>query len=382
LTQVDLSKPRVLHDFVALEHRLVKQHHRLFVSEPDAVVKHRLSGASAFFNDAELAGFVAGRPGAEVGRCAAIINRRWQRSKREKGVIEDAAKVGFIGYFAAAPKVTAAVKAMLEEAETWLESRGMKRVIAPCNGNALLGAGLLTDAFTESPMFPMPWNPRYYVDYFEMAGYAPSYPIWVYEVDFGSPGYQLLQAKQERIRPNALPEWSIRRINKQDWQAEIDRLLELFNAGFTGEWELQEFTSDEFHQFWDPLEDVLPSEFIQFVDIRDQRSGTWTPVGFCVGFPDWTPLLRSNPAGLNTTNADDYVRAGLIGGALTDPDLRGTGLGTTVVAHVFRQFEEELHLPGALYYFINHVNTASRGLGEAAGGQGRILYHCYDKVIA
>jgi hypothetical protein len=33
------------------------------------------------------------------------------------------------------------------------------------------------------------------------------------------------------------------------------------------------------------------------------------------------------------------------------------------------------------YYVVNDSNVQSRGLAESLGGQGRILFHCFDKRI-
>jgi hypothetical protein len=33
------------------------------------------------------------------------------------------------------------------------------------------------------------------------------------------------------------------------------------------------------------------------------------------------------------------------------------------------------------YYLVNDHNVASRRLAESFGGQGRVLYHCFDKQI-
>jgi hypothetical protein len=383
--QVSPQDPDELSEFVELERNLVG-HHRLFVSEDNDEVKRRLSGQSPFFDQSEVALFVADDDDDDVARCAAIINRRWQNSKREPSVGFDSREVGFVGYFAAAPGSGAEVTEMLEQAVEWLadparqSSAPIRRVIAPCNGNALLGLGLRTDAFNESPMFPLPWNPRYYVDYFERAGYAPRYPFWTYEVDFSSRAYQRFKEDVDRRAVNAPLKCTVTEVDVADWRAEIERLKELFNEGFRGEWELQEFTSEEFQDFHEWMEGVLPPQFMLFARVE----GDQHPVGFCVGYPDWTPLFRSfggrvSPAKLKH-EANDFIRAGVIGGALRS-DYRGADLAPQVLVEFFRRMED-FGLPGAFYYFINHANAASRGLGAAAGGQGRILYHCYDKVLA
>ncbi len=107
--------------------------------------------------------------GRDVARCAAFVNRRYQESHNEP--------IGFIGYFAAAPGVNREVSKMFGKAEEWLAQRGVTRVIAPVNGTGLIGFGLRSAAFEEDPPFPLLWTPPYYSDYFEEAGYQPSYPM-------------------------------------------------------------------------------------------------------------------------------------------------------------------------------------------------------------
>ena len=103
---------------------------------------------------------------------AALVNPVWQRS-------HDEPQTGGIGWFAAAPDAFAQATEVLDAAEDWLGRRGMTRAIAPFNGVAFLGMSALTDAYEESPMFPMPWSPPYYKEYFVEAGYERAYPFLV-----------------------------------------------------------------------------------------------------------------------------------------------------------------------------------------------------------
>ena len=184
--QIASSDSRALTEFVQLERRLVGAH-SLFVSDVDSDVTKRLAGKSAFLDEADLVLFVASSRGQNFARCAAVINRRYQAAKQEA--------VGFIGFFAAAPDSATAVQAMLTEAEAWLKQRGVSRVIAPCNGAAVLGLGLLTDSFEEEPISPMAWNLPYYEGYLASSGYQNTYPLWFYRVDFRSEKYCALQQR-------------------------------------------------------------------------------------------------------------------------------------------------------------------------------------------
>jgi GNAT superfamily N-acetyltransferase len=351
--------------FVELERERLR-HHRLFVSDTLGLVDDRLSGKVACLNEKECHRqlFVATRDGQDVARCAALINERWQRRYGREN--------GFIGFFAAKEGVRDEVLELIGAAEEWLRERDITRVIAGCNGNALMGMGFLTDGFLESPMFPLPWTPRYYMRYLQAAGYVPSYPWWIFEVDFGLAAYQrwkkeALEVKGSEVRSGDGP-----------WKDELEKLRKLWNRGFEGEWEMQEFSEGEFDEIYGWLDGVLDRRMLYFVHVPEREE----PVGFALGFPDWTPLFRRwdggdpDPAALKEFR---FERAGVIAGAFL-PEYRGKDFGGKLAATLFSYFEE-LGLPGALYYPANYVNVASRGLAETMGGKGRILYHCYDKRL-
>ncbi|MEK6272729.1 MAG: GNAT family N-acetyltransferase [Actinomycetota bacterium] len=352
--------------FVALEHELLRSE-PLFVPETESDVDKRLRKASPFYEEMEHALFVASN-GRDVARCAAFVNRRWQRDRGEDA--------GFIGYFAAAPGADAAVNEMLEAAERWLAERGAKRVIAPFNGAVFHGVGMLTDAFDEEPMFPFPWQPPYYPDLLEGAGYRPVYPLWLFDIDFSSERYQA-------VSKSALEDarCAVRPLQKKRWDDELETLRLLFNETFREMWEFHLVTSEEFHEFFDQMKTVLdPSQFL-FAEVDGE------PVGFCFGLPDWTPLFRSLKGKMGPfqivrlmLRAKRYDRAGLLGIGVLDSQ-RGKHIGQTLAATLYRRYEE-LGLAGALYYPVNDDNLASRRLAESFGGRGRIVYHAYDKPLA
>ena len=341
----------------------------LFWSVPDTDVRKQLSGRSAFFHDMEHTLFVAEREGWPVARCAALINRAWQSS-------HGTTTTGFIGYLAARPDAVADTVQMLERAADWLSERGIRNVIAPFNGSSTLGFGLLTDGFDESPMFPFSWNPPYYRDYLEAAGYAPSYPLWVFEIDFGSGRYR--DALQ---RAQSASQCDIRPIDKLRWNRDLEILRELFNAGMREEWEMHQFTAAEFKELLHPIWRIAldPRLITQFI-LDDGR-----PIGFVIGATDLVPLFRSfrgrmGPVQLLRLLRSGRVRtraAGLAGAML--PEYRGRRFGM-MAARFFHDLQE-MGYKSALYFPVNDGNVASRALAQALGARGRVLYHCFDKRI-
>ena len=364
--EIDPEDKRERRRFVALERAFVGDE-PLYVAEIAADVDKRLRARSPFYEEMEYALYIASNSG-DTARCAAMINRRWQRDKGEKA--------GFIGYFAAAPGAGGEVGEMIEEAEGWLKEHGADRAIAPFNGATFHGLGTQTDAFDEEPVFPFPWQPPHYPPLLEAAGYRPTYPFWVFDVVFGSERYR---TTSERALDD--PRCSVRPLDKKLWAEEVEALRTVFNDTFTDEWEFHALTSAEFREFFDQMKPVLdPSQFL-FAEVDGQIAG------FCFGMPDWTPLFRSFKGKMGPLNivrlllrAKRFDRAGLLAIGVRD-SFRGRHIGQTLAATLYRRYEE-LGLPGAFYYPVNDHNLASRRLAESFGGQGRILYHAYDKPLA
>ncbi|MGH2954190.1 MAG: GNAT family N-acetyltransferase [Solirubrobacterales bacterium] len=364
--QVAPESKRERRRFVALEQELFGSE-PLFVPEIESDVDKRLAGRSPFYEEIEHTLFLAG-DGRDLARCAAFLNRRWQRDKGEDA--------GFIGYFAAAPEAaTGEVGEMLAAAEGWLAERGARRVIAPFNGATFHGMSTQTDAFDEEPVFPFPWQPPHYPALLEAAGYRPTYPFWIFEIDLGSERYR---ATSRRALADARCE--VRPLDKKRWDAEVEALRSIFNETFRDEWEFHAMTSAEFREFFDQLKPVLDRRQFLFAEVDGEVAG------FCFGLPDWTPMFRSFGGRMGPLQivrfmlrARRFDRAGLISIGVRDSQ-RGKHIGHTLAATLYRRYEE-LGLARAFYYPVNDANLASRRFAESFGGRGRILYTAYDKPL-
>jgi len=366
IKQLSTSDTLALESFVTLERRLLGSN-PLFVSGAYWDVIKRLSGQSDFFSEMEHTLFVASREGHDVARCVALINHRYQRAKNEA--------VGFIGYFAAAPDSESQVQAMLAQAETWLKERGVTRVIAPCNGAGLLGAGLRTTAFDEEPVFPLRWHPPYYREYLVNAGCEPTYPLWCYTVDFGSDEYRSAVKRAEENKAVL-----VRPINKKRWDEDLETFRQILNEVMKEEWEFYPHTSEEIHETFDPLKELLDPRQMLIAELGRK------PVGICWGIPDWTTAYRSVRSesgavqgGKSTVAKESYTRAGLLViGVLREH--QGNGIGQSLAVTLYRIYQEH-GLKEAAFHYVNEINERSRRLAESIGGTGRVLYHCYDKKL-
>lgn len=103
-------------------------------------------------------GLLDGRP---AGRIAGIVSRPFLAKR---------AKCGRFGWFDCVRKPELA-SALLAAAESWLVSQGMEEVIGPMGFCDLDTTGLLVEGFEETPTIAGSYNPPYYAEYLEAAGY-------------------------------------------------------------------------------------------------------------------------------------------------------------------------------------------------------------------
>lgn len=257
---------------------------------------------------------------------------------------------------------------MLARAEGWLARRGARRVIAPHSGTSKLGMAVLTDAFDESPMFPLPWNPPYYRDHLQAAGYVPRYPLWVYEISFSCQRYREVS---RRVLSGL--HHGVCSIDADSWAVDLETLRRLYNASMC-----QRLSAAGFRDAFPWLPASLDPPLVHFA-----FDGT-RPIGFVIGVADLVPLFRAFDGRLGPSElerlgaARDVRRAGAVAGGLL-PGYRGRGTGSLVVC--FMAVLEQMGLESGLYYPVSHANTASRRLAEGMGGLGRILYHHFEKHL-
>ncbi|MEX2557574.1 MAG: GNAT family N-acetyltransferase [Actinomycetota bacterium] len=365
--QIPAGDEAAVRSFASLERRMNAER-PLFVAPTEADVVKLLTGRSSLHADLEHALFVVtDGNGRDVACCAAMINRRYQQFHKEA--------VGFIGYFASSNEAGMRAIEMLEEAERWLAERGVTRVVSGYNGHLLAGFGVRTAEFESSPMFPYQWHPPLYTDVLESAGYRPTYPWWSSRIDFSSDVYR--KASSRALR-NA--HCLIRPVNKRRWDADIEIAMHLYNETFRDEWEYHPFTIEEVREFFKPLKPIFDPRLLLLAEVDGE------PAGFCFGLPDWSPHARalkgkSNPfAQLRfALRARKYQYGGLYAIGVLERH-RGNHIGQTLASALYRRYEE-VGLKGAEYHTVNESNLASRTLATSLGGEGRILYHNFDKAL-
>jgi hypothetical protein len=118
------------------------------------------------------------------------------------------------------------ISSLLETAEIWLQEHlpGAACLRGPMDLDPCRSPGLLVDAYNRKPAALMPYNPPYYAELIEQAGYEAGRELWAYELDLSalrnSPGPELLRLQTAAQTMEARRDLVVLEIGgKPDWRA-------------------------------------------------------------------------------------------------------------------------------------------------------------------
>jgi len=241
-------------------------------------------GRHPFYRAAEADFFLARRGGRVVGRVAALINRP---HNAHEGV-----RHGFFGFYEAIDDPSVA-DALLDTAAGWLRTRGMTEMWGPASPshNYYYGCRARSEelAPATAARFMEQDNPDYYNSHFRRWGLNVERRLFGYDAELASPRVQQVAARFERsiretIRATGL---QIRRLEMDDYDAEITRAVELINVSLAENFGFSPMTRPELAYMAEQLRLVIDPRLVLFVELGDQ------PVGISLAIPDYNQLFTA-----------------------------------------------------------------------------------------
>ena len=228
-----------------------------------------------FFNHAEMQLYLAERDGEPVGRIGAIIDRNFIDFHQEK--------VGFFGFFESIDDHETA-KALFDSAWSWLEARGMPRMIGPMNPSTNSELGILTDGFQYRPSILMTYNPPYYPTLIGRCGLSKAKDLHCYYLSAEKVVSEKLLRVTDAVRKRE--KVAIRTVNMKNYEEEIEIVKQLYNRTWVRNWGFVPWTDEEFEHLAHDLKQVLIPELALIAEV-DSR-----PIGFSVSLPDIGKALQ------------------------------------------------------------------------------------------
>lgn len=237
--------------------------------------------ANPFFQHAEMQLFIARRDGEDIGRIAAILDKAHNDFHSEK--------CAFFGYFESENEPEVA-RALLDKVASWAGERGMRILRGPANPSLNDEAGLLIDGFDSSPVLMMTYNPRYYVDLIEGAGFHKAKDLLAYWFDFKPDQFARLARITGRIAKNE-PNIVVRTVSKGELAKDLPKIREVYNEAWERNWGFVPMTAGEMDYMAKRLKPLLVEELLHVGEIR-HPDGTVEPIAFLLALPDYNVAMK------------------------------------------------------------------------------------------
>jgi hypothetical protein len=329
-----------------------------------------------FYEHADVSLFLARRGGEVVGTIAALVNHRHNEFHGEQ--------IGFFGLFEVIEDREVA-EALLETACTWVRGQGMKAVRGPTNFSTNEELGLLVSG-TGRPVIMMTYNPPYYADFIDGAGFVKAMDLVAYLIDMEplKNGMQRTARIAEKVK--ARRGISVRPINMRRFDEEAERVKKLYNSAWEKNWGFVPMTDHEMEHTARGLKQIIDPDLSVFIEKEGE------PIGFALILPDVNKaLLKAYP---RPQTPEWWTMAKLfwhwkVGGRLDTA--RGYAGGFTEehrgvgAAEVLAQAAAEALIRKGYRYcefsWLLETNFMVRRMAEAYGGQLYRTYRIYEKAL-
>lgn len=326
-----------------------------------------------FFKHSIMQLYLAERDGEVIGRVAAIINHNHNKTHNDK--------VGFFGFFECVNEQKVA-DALFEAAGDWLKTRGMEAMRGPENPSQNDEIGLLIEGFDSPPVALMTYNPPYYSDLIENAGFEKAKDLLAYKLyieDFLS---EKVKRAQSLIRKRY--DLTVKNVdfkNKQQFRKDIDTIKEIYNAAWEPNWGFVKMTDEEFDFLADDLKTFADPAFAFIVYSKGK------PAGFTLGLPDINQCLIHNKKGgllgaawhlLTKKKKINWLRIIVLG---VLPEFQRTGVDAVMYYEFLTRGKEHGIEYGEASWVLEDNEMMKRAATETMNGELYKKYRLYEKKL-
>jgi len=235
-------------------------------------------GKNPFFGHARAQLFIAKVDGKPVGRISAHIDELALQVPKEQGF---GPGTGMFGYFDADSEAVA--HALLAEAEKWLLSEEMTRVLGPISMSIWEEPGLLVRGQDHPPMIMMGHHPAHYRGWIESYGFTTAKTLLTYDLSADREFPPLIQRIVKSGERNS--RITVRQVVKKRWDSEAAIILSILNDAWSGNWGFVPFTPDEIAYAGKKLRPIIFEPLNMIAELDGE------PVAFMLTFPDINQVL-------------------------------------------------------------------------------------------
>ncbi len=364
-----MTSRRELNEFIELPFRLHSTSRQWVAPlrlERHAFLSRRLN---PFFVEGDARLFLARREGHVVGRISAQVDPPFNRTQGN-----DWGMFGFLE-LEDDPEI---LPALLATVEDWLRARGRDRMVGPMDFRVNDESGILVEGFEREPLIRQAWHPPHYARLCEEAGLAQVKDLLFWE---------LAIADRETMRPVILDlarharerhGITIRHMTRRTLRADLDRLAEVYHAGWHDHWGFVPYTKADLDAAAIDLRVVFDARWAMVAERRGQT------VGMALTVPDFNQVLRRMDGHLRPSILWHYlrrdaivdrVRVGFLG---VKPEYQHLGVAAALYVE---HFDVAVHAPpkwGELGWVLED-NHRMNGTLQALGARRVKRYRVYER---
>lgn len=228
-----------------------------------------------FWKSAEQLLLLAYHGSEPVGRIAGIVDRNYNNFHKSG--------MGAWGFFECVNDQETA-RALFERVEEWVCDQGMTFLRGPLNPSTNYEIGMLYEGFEHRPTFMMPYNPPYYNDLVEAAGFRKEKDLLSFIVDNSWRPPEWMQRLAQRIKEER--HLTVRCADPDQLEREMAIIKSVYDESWNQNWGYVPMSDEEAMEFARDLKLIADPELISIISYKDE------PVAVTLVVPDINPLLK------------------------------------------------------------------------------------------
>jgi len=236
-----------------------------------------------FYKHGEATQYLAYRDGKVVGRILVSDDPNYNS--------EHLTNQGCFGMFECIDDQRVA-NSLLNAAADWLRRRGRTEMMGPIDYSTNYPCGLLIEGFDTPQRVMMNHNPAYYARLFESWRLWKAKDLYAWWFDDSSDMLSQWARRAERLAERGSVK--VRPVRLDDFEADVQRCLNVYNESWEKSWGFVKMTEAEFRDMAKHLKQFAVPELVQLAEVDGK------PVGFCVTLPDFNEATRPLKGKLTT----------------------------------------------------------------------------------
>lgn len=235
--------------------------------------------------------------------------------------------------------------------------------------------GCLIDGFDADPFFLMSYNPKYYGEFIESAGFEKVMDLFTYPLSDQMQLPQALYTSSEKALKAGV---TIRTLNKKKLRQEAKIIAHIFNDALSRNWGYEEFQRGQINEMVMLFRFFVDPRIVYIAELNGK------PTGCLIMLPDYNPALKGSKGRITLPLIRKFLKIkhhgnrarGYALGVLKEA--HGLGIGSLLITNGLKQMPPIGYTVGEISWVLEN-NGPMNELSNAMSGTYNKIYRIYAK---